>query len=156
MIVQLAIDIGNGFRAWGVSAMLFAFPAIRAFVTLAWREAVAASHSQERLTLRADAFARAFLRAGHYTNLPLNAWWSIAMLAFAGIAGGAIFVSSNFFGGFDTDGLNFVMLFMWALLSTAAWGVAIETAARKINYAVSAGLMLVTVQAIALTLGAEG
>lgn len=151
-MVQLAIDIGNGFRAWGVAAMLFAFPAIRVFLVLAWRQAVAASHSEPRKLRRMIRFAREFAAAGHYTNLQLNAWWSIFALLFAGIAGGAIFVSSNFFGGFDTDGLNFVMLPMWALVSTAAWGVAIETAPRRTNYAVAAGIMLVTVQAIALTL----
>lgn len=155
-MIATAIEMSNGFRVWAAAAFLFALPAIHAFLRVAWKRAIASAtaHSEGMKwgPRRAWAFALGALQAGRETNLRVNAWVPVTLLVFGGIAGGAIFVSSSFFGSYATDGLSLIMLPMWAMLAAGAWGAAIETAHDKMGFTVAAAVLFVTTQYIALTL----
>lgn len=152
------IEISNGFRAWGVAALLFALAPMWYFVRYAIHRAFDNCEGVTGHIACAAAFLSAAWSAGNETTLRLNAWSAVGLLAFVGIAGGSIFLSSAFMGGYDTTFLNIVMLPMWALVSAAAWGVAIETAGerrekRRMGYA--AGLLLVVMMSISLSVDAQ-
>lgn len=156
-MMETAQDISDGFRAWGATALFFALPALRAFFRVALKRAIRAAKRETAAMRigprRAFAFASGALQAGFETNLRVNAWVPVALLLFAGLAGGSIFLSSAIAGSYRTAGLTFVMLPLWAMLSAAAWGAAIETASSKRSYALSCGILFVTTQVIALILG---
>ena len=152
-LAAAAVEVSNGFRAWGAAALLYSVPALWAFFRVAWRRAIA-NWQKETEGMRWGAgrvwaFIVGAARAGRETNLRVNAWIPVALLLFTGIAGGAIFISGGLFGGYATGWLSLVMLPMWALLAAAAWSAAIETAGNRFNMGLACGILLVTTQAVA-------
>lgn len=146
------IEISNGFRAWGVAGVLMTLPVVSAFLRFAWTRAMEnCAHVAGHWTC-AVAFVRGAWAAGYDAPLRINTWVPVILLGFVGVAGSAIFVSSNMGGGYDAPALNVVMLFGWLSLSSAAWSVTVATATAPLRMALAAILLMVIMQAASLSL----
>lgn len=153
------IEVTNGIRAWGFACLLFGAPKLYEFLCFAGHRArQACSGFSGSHIACARAFVAGAWQAGREAEFRVNTWVAVAVLLFAGLGGGSIFVSSNFLGGYSSDFLNAVMLVLWSMLSAAAWAVVIgarPTRRARREMALSSGVMLVVMLYAALNLEAQ-
>lgn len=149
-----ALELSNGFRAWAAAALMFGFPALNAFLLYAFRRARLAWREEGRAKHKPLAYLLALKKAGAETNMHSNAWLGMSTLVFAGGAGGAIFISSNFLGGYGSLFLTMIMLPFWALIASIGWSVTIFTTRpeNRNKMSVSAGMLLVSMLVVGLSL----